>query len=190
VSPDLAPVETTIAVQPGIPAPDRTATTLRRGLLGLAGAGVLGTAVELAITRHWEAPAQIIPWVALGCVTAAILGLVTSPNRSTVTTGRWTGLLLAATGLYGVIDHVATNVSAGPLDAQYGARWDSMTTVAHWWAAANGGVGPAPTLAPAVLAQIGLCLALATLGHPVLQRSRPSSRQAQALTTPGPRTGR
>lgn len=169
---DLAPVEATVAEPPGTPAPDGTATTLRRGLLGLAGAGVLGTAAELAVTRHWEAPAQIVPWIALGCITAALLGVVATPNRSTITTARWTGLLLAATGAYGVIDHVATNVSAGPLDAQFSARWDSMSTVAHWWAAANGGVGPAPTLAPAVLAQIGLCLALATIGHPALARRR------------------
>ena len=163
---DEAPVTDAAVVPPGSPAPDRTATTLRRGLLGLAGAGVIGTAAELAITRHWEAPVQLVPWVALACITASLVGMVTTPNRSTVLTARWTGLLLAATGLYGVIDHVATNVSAGPLDAQYGGRWDSMSTLGHWWAAANGGVGPAPTLAPAVLAQIGLCLALATVGHP------------------------
>ena len=94
------------------------------------------------------------------------------PQRATVLTARWTGLLLAGTGLYGVIQHVAANVSDGPLDAQYGPRWHTMSTVGHWWAAASGGVGPAPTLAPLVLAQIGICLALATVGHPALARGR------------------
>jgi hypothetical protein len=133
---------------------------------------VLGTAVELAVTRHWEAPAQIVLWIALACVTATLLGVVYRSNRSTVLTARWTGLLLAGIGLYGVVDHVATNVSAGPLDAQYSARWDTMSTLSRWWAAANGGVGPAPTLAPAVLAQIGACLALATVAHPLLRDRR------------------
>lgn len=165
-----APAAAHDVVGSGFPPPDPAATTLRRGLLGLAGAGVIGTALELASIHHWETAAQLIPWVALGCITAALVGMLTKPNRSTVLTARWTGLLLAATGLYGVVDHIATNVSAGPLDAQYGARWDSMSTIGHWWAATNGGVGPAPTLAPAVLAQIGLCLALATLGHPSLRR--------------------
>jgi len=149
-----------------------TATTLRRGLLVLAGAGIAFTALELAAIHHWETAAQLIPWVALAGVTATLVLIVARPLRSTVLAARWTGVLLAATGLYGVIDHVSANVSAGPLDGQYGPRWDTMSTIGHWWAAANGGVGPAPTLAPLVLAQIGLCLALATVGHPALGRRR------------------
>ncbi len=104
-------------------------------------------------------------------IATTFLGIVVRPSRATALTARWTGLLLAASGLYGAIDHISTNVSAGALDAQYSARWETMSTVGRWWAATNGGVGPAPTLAPLVLAQIGLCLALATVGHPVLRRT-------------------
>ena len=154
-------------------AADPSGATLRRGLLALAGAGIVGTAAELAITRHWESATQLIPWVALALIGAALVAVVARPRRATVLAARWTGLALTAAGTYGVIDHIASNVSAGPLDAQYGARWDSMSTIAHWWAAANGGVGPAPTLAPAILAQIGICLALATIGHHALTRRPP-----------------
>jgi hypothetical protein len=140
------------------------AVTLRRGLLALAGAGIVGTAVELATIHHWETAAQLIPWFALAAISAALLAYVLHPRRATTLAARATGALLAGTGLYGVIDHIATNVSAGPLDASYGAKWATMSTVGHWWAAANGGVGPAPVLAPAILTQIGACLLLATIG--------------------------
>lgn len=141
-----------------------TETTLRRGLVALAAAGIAGTALELAAIHHWETLAQLVPWVALAVIAGALAAAVARPTPATRRTARWTGLLLAVAGTYGVIDHVASNVSAGPLDAEYGARWDSMSTLAHWWAAANGGVGPAPVLAPAILAQIGACLWLATVG--------------------------
>ena len=43
----------------------------------------------------------------------------------------------------------------------------------HWWAAASGQVGPAPLLAPAVLAQIGLCVLLACWAHPAVRSAGP-----------------
>ena len=42
-----------------------TEDLLRRGLVALAGIATAGTAVELAMLRHWDGVAQKIPWVAL-----------------------------------------------------------------------------------------------------------------------------
>lgn len=142
---------------------------LRAGLLALAGLGVAGTALELAVIRHWESAVQLIPWAVLAVVAAAIVGVAVRPSEVRVRLGQGIGLVTLAAGAYGVFEHVSSNLSAGPLDATYGPRWATMGTVARWWAAASGGVGPSPTLAPAVLAQIGLCLLLATWAHPALR---------------------
>lgn len=38
---------------------------MRRGLLALSAVGVVGTAIELAMLRHWGSSAQLVPWFAL-----------------------------------------------------------------------------------------------------------------------------
>jgi hypothetical protein len=48
-----------------------------------------------------------------------------------------------------------------------------MTERARWWAALVKSVGPAPTLAPAALAEASLLLLIATRGHPALAASTP-----------------
>jgi hypothetical protein len=146
---------------------------LRLGLLVLAGAGVAGTAMELAFLRHWNGLEQLIPWAALAVLAAAVLLVAVRPSAGRVHLGRAAGATGSAAGLYGVWTHVVENYHAGPLDGIYGPRWDAMTALDRIWTAATGGVGPAPTLAPAALAQIGLCLLLATLGHPALRRPAP-----------------
>ena len=144
---------------------------LRAGLLVLAGLGVVATAVELAMLRHWRSPSQLVPWLALGGIAVCLLAVALRPSRNTVLLARLAGASMVACGFFGALEHASNNYEAGPLDAVYGATWDQMNVVARWWHALTGSVGPAPTLAPLVLAQIGLCLLLATVQHPALQRS-------------------
>lgn len=151
-------------------APADVAGRLRLGLLGLASLGVLGTAVELATIRHWQTTEQLIPWVFLAIVTAAIAAVAWRPSAGRVRAAQVLAVATLAAGAYGVFEHVSSNLEAGPLDATYGPRWDTMSAASQWWAAASGGVGPSPTLAPAVLVQISLCLLLATLDHPARGR--------------------
>lgn len=152
---------------------------LRQGLLGLAAAGVLGTAFELATLRHWKSAEQMIPWFALAIVTAAILAVGFRPSALRVRLAQGFAVVTLGAALFGVFEHVQSNLESGPLDATYGARWATMGMTSRWWAAATGGVGPSPTLAPAVLVQISLCLLLATLAHPVL-----ASRADRAIAAP------
>jgi hypothetical protein len=147
-----------------------SALLLRRGLLVLAGLGIAGTAVELAMLRHWKSFEQLIPWAALAVIALCLAAVAFRPTRATVLVARFGGLALVIAGLYGALEHVSGNLGAGPLDAVYGPRWDSMGTLARWWHALSGSVGPAPVLAPLILAQIALCLLLATVHHPVLRR--------------------
>jgi hypothetical protein len=150
---------------------------MRAGLLVISAAGVAGTAVELATIRHWKSPSQLIPWVALLLLGLSVAVVAFAPTTQRVRAARTVAAVSLVAGLFGVYKHVSENLHAGPLDARYGPTWSSMGVLSKWWAAASGGVGPSPTLAPAVLVQICLCLLLATLAHPAL---RPSVIRAPA----------
>ena len=161
------------AVRRQPPGPDgATVRVLRRGLLALAAAGVVGTAAELAIQRHWTSTLQLLPWVVLVPLGVAIGALGLRPNRTTVTAARVVASVIVVVAGFGVFEHVRANYDAGSLDRRYSARWATMSEPARWWTAASGGVGPSPPLAPGVMAQAALCLGLATLHHPARSRSR------------------
>ncbi|MCU1351245.1 MAG: hypothetical protein JWM05_454 [Acidimicrobiales bacterium] len=142
--------------------PSDTVGVLRRALLGLALLGITGTAFELASERHWRTTVQLIPWGALAAALVAI-ALVWRGGRTVRRAGRILAIVIMATSVLGIVEHVIANHEAGPLDAVYGARWASMSGLSQWWAAFIKSVGPAPTLAPFVLAWVALCILLATV---------------------------
>ena len=148
---------------------DDPAALLRRCLIVLAVLGIAGTGVELAMIRHWGTVLQTIPWVVLVALTITTLALVRARSATAVVGVRIVAITTVAASLFGMIEHVKANFDAGPLDAVYGPRWDAMSMSSKWWDAFVKRVGPSPTLAPGVLAQIGLCLLFATMQHPVLR---------------------
>jgi hypothetical protein len=150
---------------------------LRRCFLALAVAGIVGTAVELALSRHWTSAVQLIPWYALGALAIAVVLLVVRPRRPAVLAVRVLAVVVILTAGLGVFEHVLANYHAAPLDFRYTSRWPTMSAASRWWAAANESVGPSPTLAPGVLAQAALCLLFATLGHPGLTSGTAASDQ-------------
>ena len=141
----------------------------RRGLLTLAASAAAGTALELAMLRHWNGVDQLVPWATLVMVAAGIAIVAFSGARAAVLTGRAIGCGSAIAGVFGVYEHIASNYEAGPLDFRYADRWATMSMPARVWAAASGTVGPSPALAPAILALAGACLLLATFGLPSAQ---------------------
>lgn len=153
-----------------------TATALRRSLILLAVIGVAGTAVELAMERHWKTGVQLIPWYTLAVITLGVVLLVVRPRRVTVRLVRAIVVLVFAAAAFGIFEHVDANYEAAPLDFRYADRWPTMSTADRWWTAATGGVGPSPPLVPAVLAQAALCLGLATIAHPALTEGPPAER--------------
>lgn len=149
-----------------------TVELFRWSLLGLAALGTAGTAVELAMLRHWKSPVQMIPWAALAVLAVSIV-LVARGTSARIVKGVRAGAFSAAVvSVVGVVEHALGNYNAGPLDRHYAATWATMSVASRWWAATTGSVGPAPTLAPLVLAQVAVCISLATLRHPSLGRSR------------------
>lgn len=150
-------------------APGRdTADLLRWSLVGLAALAAAGTAVELATLRHWNGFLQLIPWLVLGVLVVLIALMALRPGPTAIRAVRAGAVAVILASAFGVLKHVQANYDTAPLDRVYGPRWDTMSALGRWWAAASGGVGPAPTLAAGVMAQAALCLLLATLRHPGL----------------------
>ncbi|HJV08791.1 MAG TPA: hypothetical protein VJ653_03895 [Acidimicrobiales bacterium] len=141
---------------------------LRRCFLALAVVATAGTAVELALSRHWTSAIQLIPWYIVGGLAAGALLLMARPRPWAVRAVRVLAVVAVIGAAFGVYEHVLANYHAGPLDFRYESKWSTMSAGSRWWAAISESVGPSPTLAPAVLAQAAACLLFATLGHPAL----------------------
>ncbi|WP_231743569.1 hypothetical protein [Mycobacterium sp. GA-2829] len=137
-------------------------TVVRRALLILTLAGICATAFELASERHWNDVEQLIPWIALAVLLVALV-LACLRGRPAHVAARGLAVLVMGASIYGVLDHAAANHNAGPLDQRYADTWDSLAATEQWWLAATKAVGPAPTLAPGILAQTALLLILASL---------------------------
>ena len=151
-----------------------TAGRLRRGLLAVAAIGTLTPAVELAFLRHWTNLLELIPWASLILVASAIAPLAIRATRGRVRWARSVALVTGLVALAGVAVHVWQNYEAAPLDFRYTASWPTTAEPVRWLLALTDTVGPAPSLAPTALAFICVCLFLATLGHPALERAASS----------------
>lgn len=151
--------------------PADSATFFRRVLLAFAALLVAATGVELAMERHWNTFVQQIPWGGVGLMLIAI-GLASfRPRRPSLIAARALSVAIIALSLYGIFEHVQANYDAGPLDFRYANSWATMSEAGRWLRAATKSVGPAPVLAPGILAQAALCVIAATLRHPA-SRSR------------------
>jgi hypothetical protein len=148
---------------------DSAGPLLRRGLLWLGAITTAGIGVELALSRHWTQPSQLIAWGALAVTGLAIALLARTPSAARVRLARVLAFAVMLSAAVGIWEHVYANYDAGPLDFEYADRWESLPEASRWWLAATETVGPSPPLAPAALAQASLCVLLATLGHPSLR---------------------
>jgi hypothetical protein len=155
-----------------------TPQLLRYAALALAAIACGGLAVELAATRHWDTTIRLIPWFAVGVVVAAIALVAFWPSRGRVWLARILALVVLASAVFGIYEHVAANYHAGPLDLRYYQTWGTMSEAERWWAAISKSVGPSPPFAPGALAQAALLVALATIRHPALARQESAAAEA------------
>lgn len=156
------------------PAPAAAMLLVRRGLVALTVIGIAATAFELASERHWNGLEQYVPWVALALLLVAT-ALVLLPGDRGTTAARVLAVVVLGASVYGVIEHVLVNLEAGELDQRFADSWQSLPLVEQVLYAATKTVGPAPTLAPGVLAQVALLLLLATICPPGGTRAAPLS---------------
>ncbi|TQM43025.1 hypothetical protein FB388_0364 [Pseudonocardia cypriaca] len=147
---------------------------VRGGLIALTMIGIAATAFELASERHWNGLEQYVPWLALILLLVATV-LVLLPGDRGTTTARVLALVVLGASAYGVVDHVLVNLQAGEFDQRFADTWESLPLVEQVLYAVTKTVGPAPTLAPGVLAQVALLLLLATVCPPGGTRATPLS---------------
>ncbi|MFB9207327.1 hypothetical protein ACIBIZ_49545 [Nonomuraea spiralis] len=140
-----------------------SAVTVRLGLFALVALGILGAALELAFERHWQTWQQFIPWVALLALAAALVLLALDASRLTLKTVRGIALVVLLASAYGVYAHIAANHDMGAFDPRYADTWETLSPLTQWWYALTKSVGPAPPLAPGMLAQSALLLLLTSL---------------------------
>lgn len=130
---------------------------LNEGLHGLCALGIGGLATELALTRHWQKWTQGLVWLFLALLIRSwwILrpfpSVGSGPNAFQRRRAMRLAAVVAGGGLLGILLHVSGNLSAGPLDAVYGRRWDGLPFWQQLLLAVTMRVGPAPALASGAL---------------------------------------
>jgi hypothetical protein len=151
------------------------AGAFRWALIGLAFLAMGGTALDLAMERHWDGFIKLIPWISLGVLLVAALLVAIRPRPAGLWAARVLAVAVVGAAAFGVFEHTEENRTAGPLDYRYSATWSGLPATDQWWKALTKTVGPAPTLAPGVLMQAALCLVAATYKHPALGRRKDSN---------------
>ncbi|MDP9245757.1 MAG: hypothetical protein M3O64_03810 [Chloroflexota bacterium] len=143
---------------------------VQRAVRALTAVSIVGIALELIVERHWGAVARLIPWFALLASGVALTMLARRPTAATVRAVRIVAMAVLLAGGIGVGLHITENYSAGPLDQRSSAVWETMSEPSRWWAAFTKSVGPAPTFAPAALAEVALLLLISTIGGGAIAR--------------------
>lgn len=147
----------------GTTAPSGAFRTVRLGLLGLALLSVLAIGYELFAERHWRSAIQLVPWVVLVVLLAAIL-LAFSARRAAVVAARALAVLALVASGFGVYQHIAQNYRSGELDASYSDSWETLSASGKLVLAVTKSVGATPPIAPGALGQTALLVLLATVG--------------------------
>ena len=141
----------------------RLVPVYRRALTWLGVAVALGALTELAMLRHWQGPAQLVPWAVLAVLLLAAAAWLVRRSAATARTLRVAAVVSVLGSAYGVYEHVLANLRAGPLDPRFAGDWDAMSGAARLWAASSGAVGPSPVLVPGTMGVAGVLLWLAVL---------------------------
>jgi len=142
---------------------------LRQALLVIAALTIAGTAVELVVQHHWTKPTQLVAWLAVLALAIDEVWLIRAGTARDIKGVRVVAYVVMASAVLGMFLHVLGNYEAGPLDAVYGEKWDSMSELNRWWQSTIQAVGPSPALAPGTLIIAALCLLFAARDHPVLE---------------------
>ena len=143
---------------------------LRGMLLALLLAGMLGTAAELCLLRHFEKIPQRIPLVVLGAGTLSGAALLLRPGRAALRLFQAVMGTALAAGLLGVCLHLQGNAEFER------ERSPSLEGAALLWKSLRGAT---PALAPLALAQLGLLGLVATYRHPRVRNPPATARPPQ-----------
>jgi hypothetical protein len=139
---------------------DDAARGLRALLLAIVALGLVGTAVELVLLEHYEDSWQLVPLVLIGVALLALLVHLGSRGGASVIGLRFAMSFLIVSGLAGMVLHYRGSMEFQlEMDPTQGG-WALFAKVIRAKAP--------PTLAPGVMAQLGLIGLLYTYRHPAL----------------------
>lgn len=137
--------------------------TFRRLLMALTAFGLAGIATELIFLEHYEDTSMLIPLGAITIGLASLLLHAVVDSATTVRILRVAMLALVVAGVLGVLLHYR-----GSLEFQVDMD-PTLSATQLFWKVMH--MKAPPTLAPGVLAQLGLLGLISTFHHPALGRS-------------------
>lgn len=136
---------------------------LRRILLAVLLAGMVGLAAELLLLEHYEDVWQWTPLALLAAGFAAAAAVALRPGRGVLLAFRAVMALYVVAGAVGAYLHLQGNAEfereSDPAIAGTALLWESLR-------------GATPALAPGALAQLGLVGLALAYRHPVLRRTK------------------
>lgn len=147
---------------------------IRRLLLWIVLAGIIGLGIELVLLEHFEDPLQWVPLVllALGLIVATALAI--RATRATVRAFRAVSMLFVVAGAVGLWLHFDGNMEFEREDEPSAAASVLVRRAIF---------GATPLLAPGALAQLGLVGLCIAYRHPALRR-RSTTRVRPGTDTP------
>lgn len=148
---------------------------IRRILLFVLLAGMVGTGTELLFQRHFEEPSQLIPLVLIGVALSSTLWHLRQRGPGSLRVLQITMVFFIAAGVVGMYLHYGANVefqhevdpSLGGLDL----FWKAMAAKTP------------PALAPGSMAQLGLIGLAYTYRHPAIAGASDRRRDHEESVT-------
>lgn len=139
--------------------------TIRRLLLALVVLGLVGLGTELVLLAHYEDSAQLVPLFFIALTLIVIAGHVVVGGAGSILMLRVMMAFLVAAGVLGIVLHYR-----GSMEFQL----EMDPTMSGWSLFAKVLQAKAPpTLAPGVMAQLGLFGLIYTYRHPAARSSSP-----------------
>lgn len=148
---------------------------IRRFLLWIVLAGIVGLGVELVLLEHFDETLQWIPLVLLVAGLAAAVALALRASRATVRALQAVSVLYIAAGTLGFWLHFDGNM-------EFEREDDPSAPTAVLVRRAI--FGATPLLAPGALAQLGLIGLCIGYRHPALRRRPSIARELPGTSTP------
>jgi hypothetical protein len=141
---------------------------LRRLLLALVAFGLVGTATELVLLKHYEEFWQIAPLVLLAAALVSVVAEATIGSARTLRILRLVMGLLIVAGVAGVVLHYRGNLEFQADMDPTASQWELFKKVIRAKAP--------PALAPGSMMQLGLLGLIYSYRHPSLSRTQSQER--------------
>ncbi len=136
-----------------------TTQRLRDIVTAVAAASAIGALIELALTRHWNGTAQLIPWVIAYASLLVAWAIALPTSRTRIYGARVVCALILVACLYGTYLHFHGNW-------QFASELNPDGSAVQ--VAKKAFLGGIPLLAPMILSIPALLLGICTIDHPVL----------------------